>query len=412
MPETPLSSPTQGPHVSDHSPELSRFDWNEFRSQWDFSPGMTYLNHGSFGPSPRVVREARQRWAEELEHNPMEFFVRRQEALLDEAACELGQFLRCRPENLAFVPNATVAMNIVAENTRLESGDEVLLNDHEYGAVIRIWGSHCQRVGAKTVLARLPMGEATASDRVDAIFNRVTPRTKMIVVSHVTSPTALILPVEEVCRRAKPLGIPVCIDGPHAIAMRPLALDQLGCDFYCASLHKWLAAPFGSGFLYSKPKHRSGLKPSIISWGRSLSGRESRWVDEFHWTGTSDPAPYLAAPEAIRFLQSVGLDRFRDQCHTLARYAGQQLSERCGAIPLARDDEFGTMLTLELPRLVRVVQPPGTPHPVQWQLATEFGIEIPIVEWQDRLHIRVSCHLYNSPEQIDRLVEVLEGLSA
>ena len=192
--------------------------------------------------------------------------------------------------------------------------------------------------------------------------------------------------------------------------MLPLKIDSLGCDYYCASLHKWLSAPFGSGFLYAKPKHKSGLKPAIISWGRSLSGREPRWVDEFHWFGTNDPAAYLAVPEAIRFLQSVGLDRFRDQCHTLAQYAGQQLTTRCEAIPLAKDNEFGTMLTLELPRLKRVEQQPGMPHPLQGQLATEFGIEIPVVEWQDRMHIRVSCHLYNTPQQIDRLVEVLERL--
>ena len=396
--------------MSVSSADLSRFDWSQFPSAWDLAPGVTYLNHGSFGPSPGVVRETRQRWADELERNPMEFFVQRQEALLDEASHDLGQFLGCRSENLVFVPNATVAMNIVAENTRLKPGDEVLLNDHEYGAVIRIWGAHCQRAGARTVLAKLPLHPHSSSDWVDAIFERVTPRTRMIVLSHVTSPTALILPVEEVCRRAKPLGIPVCIDGPHAIAMLPLSLDQLGCDYYCASLHKWLAAPFGSGFLYSKPKHKSGLKPTIISWGRSLSGRESRWVDEFHWSGTSDPAAYLAVPEAIRFLQSVGLDRFRDQCHTLAQYAGQQLTEHCGAMPLAQENEFGTMLTLELPQLQRVEQQPGTPHPLQLRLATEFGIEIPIVEWRDRLHIRVSCHLYNTPEQVDRLVEVLKSL--
>ena len=134
-------------------------------------------------------------------------------------------------------------------------------------------------------------------------------------------------------------------------------------------------------------------------------------MDEFHWSGTSDPAASLAVPEAIRFLQSVGHDRFRDQCHTLAKYAGQQLTERLGAIPLARDDEFGTMLTLELPQLARIQQQPGTPPSLQLQLATEFGIEIPIVDWQDRMHIRVSCHLYNTPSQIHRLVEVLEGLT-
>ena len=389
------------------APDLSRFNWSEFHSAWDIAPGVTYLNHGSFGPSPRVVQVARQRWTEELERNPMEFFVRRQEALLDEASCALGKFVGTRPDNLAFVPNATVAMNIVAENTQLEAGDEVLLNDHEYGAVIRIWGSHCKRVGAKTVLARLPMGETTDDARVDAIFARVTPRTRMIVISHVTSPTALILPVEKVCRRAQSLGIPVCIDGPHAVAMLPLALDALGCDYYCASLHKWLSAPFGSGFLYAKPRHKSGMKPAIISWGRSLSGLASRWVDEFHWSGTQDSAAYLAVPEAIRFLESVGLPRFREQCHRLAQYAGQQLTERFEAIPLAQDYEFGTMLTLELPCLVRTPQQPGTPPALQLRLANEFKIEIPIVEWQDRMHIRVSCHLYNSVEQIDHFVNVL-----
>lgn len=396
--------------MSTPSLDLSRFHWSEFRSAWDLAPDTVYLNHGSFGPSPRVVREARQRWSDELERNPMEFLVRRQESLLDEASRALGKFVGCRPQNLVFVPNATVAMNIVAENTQLKAGDEILLNEHEYGAVIRIWGAHCRRAGAKTVLARLPLASASASERVDAIFERVTPRTRMIVISHVTSPTALILPVEEVCRRAKPLGIPVCIDGPHAVAMLPLKLDSLGCDFYCASLHKWLAAPFGSGFLYTSPRHKSGLQPSIISWGRSLSGREPRWVDEFHWSGTQDPAAYLAVPEALRFLESIGLERFREQCHLLARYAGYQLQDRLGAIPLAQDHEYGTMLTLELPRLVKVSQQPGTPHPLQLRLAEEFQIEVPIVEWQDRLHIRVSCHLYNTPEQIDQLVEVLVRL--
>ena len=192
--------------------------------------------------------------------------------------------------------------------------------------------------------------------------------------------------------------------------MLPLKLDQLGCDFYCASLHKWLAAPFGSGFMYSSPRHKSGLKPSIISWGRSLSGREPRWVDEFHWSGTQDPAAYLAVPEAIRFLESVGLERFRDQCHLLARYAGQLLQQRVGAIPLAQDHEYGTMLTLELPQISQVRHQPGTPHPLQLRLAEEFRIEVPIVEWQNRLHIRVSCHMYNTPEQIDQLVDVLARL--
>lgn len=393
--------------MSSSRADLTKFDWNEFRSEWDLAPGVAYLNHGSFGPSPRDVRARRQHWSDLLERNPMEFFIRRQDDLLDEALAPLARFIRCRADQLVFVPNATVAMNIVAENTELAQGDEVLLNDHEYGAVIRIWGARCQKFGAKTVLARLPAGESTPEEKVDALFERITPRTRMIVISHVTSPTALILPVEQVCQRAKQLGVPVCIDGPHAIAMLPLSLDELGCDYYCASLHKWLAAPFGSGFLYTKPKHKSGLKPAVVSWGRSLSGRPSRWTDEFHWSGTQDSASYLAVPEAIRFLERVGVERFRSQCHTLVQYASERLQQTCGAIPLAQEHEFGTMLTLQLPQLAKVDQPSWTPPPLQLHLASEYQIEVPILEWHDRMHIRVSCHLYNTPDEIDRLVTAL-----
>jgi isopenicillin-N epimerase len=383
---------------------------SSFADEWDFPAGVTYLNHGSFGPSPRSVRQAYQRWTDELEQNPMEFFVRRQEGLLDEALRSLGKFVGCRAENLTFVPNATSAMNVVARNTSLEPGDEVLLNDHEYGAVIRIWGARCRETGARTVLAKLPIRPASSSEWVEALFERVTPRTRMIVISHVTSATALIFPIEEVCQRARQLGIPVCVDGPHGVAMVPLALDQLGCDYYCASLHKWLSAPFCSGFLYVSPRHKSGLKPTTVSWGRSLSGLPARWIDEFHWPGTTNPAAYLAVPAAIDFLQSVGLDRFRSHGHALATYASQRLQSEFDARPLADDSQFGTMLTLEMPRIPRVEAQPGTPPQLQLRLATECGIEIPVVEWQDRMHIRVSCHLYNGPEQIDRLIKSLHKL--
>ncbi len=392
-------------------PDLTRFHWQEFKSSWELAPGIAYLNHGSFGPSPRTVRQARKHWSNELERNPVEFFFRRLDSLFEETAVALGRFVGCRPDNLVFVPNATLAMNIVAQNTHLAAGDEVLLNGHEYGAVIRIWGTHCRQAGARTVLARLPEDvNASTSDYVEAIFSRVTPRTRLIVVSQVTSPTALILPVAEICRRARQLGIPVCVDGPHAVAMLPLELDKLGCEFYCASLHKWLSAPFGSGFLYVTPRRKSGLRSSVVSWGRSLSGRDFRWVDEFHWSGTLDPAANLAVPEAIRFLEQVGLDRFRSQCHTLAQYAGWRLQQQFGSIPLATDDAYGTMLTLSLPHVARVEGRPGVPHPLQTRLAEEFQIEVPLVEWQDRMHIRVSCHLYNTPEHIDRLVDALGQL--
>lgn len=376
---------------------------------WTFEPGVTFLNHGSFGPSPDVVRRARERYSDELERQPMDFIVRRMEDRLDVAAAKLAEFVGAKPQNLAFIPNATCAMNVVIASTELNPGDEVLFTDQEYGAVVRAWGRLCGRVGARTVLAHLPSPAESADAIVAAIQERITSRTRMLVVSHVTSQTATVFPVEAICRAARQAGVPVCIDGPHALAMRPLQLDSIGCDYYCASGHKWLSAPFGSGFLYVAPRRQSALVPSITSWGRSLSGREGRWQDELHWFGTYDPAPYLAMVDAIEFLEGFGLDRFRRETHALAREARERLIRSAHAEPLTADSDewYGSMVTLRLPRVATSSSWPGKPHPLQVALWEQHRIEAPVVQWKDQLHIRISCHLYNSSADIDRLIEAV-----
>jgi len=384
-------------------------DWSSY---WSLAPGATYLNHGSFGPAPRPVIEAHHRWFKDLQQNPMEFFVRRLDFLLDEAAERLARFIGCRGKDLIFVPNSTVAMNIVAESVELQPGDEVLLNDHEYGAVMRIWRRKCEAAGAETIISRLPQPMDSPDGIVEALFARVTDRTRLIVISHVTSPTATVLPVEEICRLARARGVPVCVDGPHALAMRPLSLSELGCEFYCASCHKWLSAPFGSGFLYVRGERKSQLNPPILSWGRSLSGRPAHWKDEFHWFGTYQPAAFLSIPAAIEFLERVGLERFREGTHALVRSARERLIEELDGEPLTADDIAwcGSMTTVRLPWVIQRSTHPGIPHPLQRSLAEEFRIEAPIVEWNDAVHIRVSCHLYNTPEHVDRLIDALMAL--
>ncbi|MFG0332652.1 MAG: aminotransferase class V-fold PLP-dependent enzyme [Maioricimonas sp. JB049] len=402
---TPAEEPATG-----H--DLTAFDWERHRAAWSLQDGVTYLNHGSFGPSPLVVQEARERWSRELERQPMDFLVRRLEPLLDDALTALGRFLGSRPDELTFVPNATVGMNIVANNVQLQAGDEVLLTDHEYGAVIRIWGRFCQAAGARTVLAHLPPPLTSVDDVVDTLFDQVTDRTKLIVVSHVTSQTALILPVAAICRRARERGIAVCVDGPHAPAQVPVDLREIDCDFYTASLHKWISAPFGSGFLYVRPRHKQGLRPAITSWGRSLSGRDPAWQDEFHWFGTYDPAPFLAVPEALRFLEEIGLEHFRRQTHALVRAARERIMSMTGGPPLTVDSPewYGSMVTLPLPNVPRSDAWPGKPHPLQVALWEQHQIEVPIFEWQNRLCLRISCHLYNTPADVDRLVAALAEL--
>lgn len=382
--------------------DLSR--WTSFASRWEIRAGTIYLNHGSFGPPPIPVRQARLKWLSELDRQPMDFFVRQFEPAWREARGRLAEFISTPADSLIFVENATAGMNVVADSFQLHPGDEVVLTDHEYGAVIRIWERACQRVGARLTTVRLPLPLTTAEETIDSLFLQTSHSTRLIVVSHITSPTAVILPVAEICRQARERGIAVCIDGPHAPAQIPLGIAALGCDFYAASCHKWLSAPFGSGFLYVAREHQARIRPPVLSWGRLPPLPIESWSDEFCWSGTRDPSAYLSIPAAIDFLESVGLDFFQSGAHALAQYARHQLVELTGLESIVSDSAawYGNMAHVPLP--------PGDRGKLQDALWQQHGIEVPIVDWYGRRYIRVSCHLYNSPEQIDQLVGALAGL--
>ncbi|TWT43531.1 Isopenicillin N epimerase [Thalassoglobus neptunius] len=385
-----------------------REDWPDFRHHWSIDPDCIYLNHGSFGPSPICVQERRRSLIDELESQPMSFLVRKLPDYFQEAATALASFLRCEVDSIAFVPNATSAMNVVAQNLDLSPDDEVLLTDHEYGAVVRIWGQRCARSGAKTTRVRLPDLFENDDEIVEAIAAAVSPKTKVLVVSHVTSATGLILPIQKICRAAKERGLIVVVDGPHAPAMVNVNLEELDCDFYCASCHKWMSAAFGSGFLYVRRRYKQGLMPTVTSWGRNLDGREFNWRDEFHWPGTVDPTTYLTVGTAISFLEEIGLPRFREQTHSLAQYARVRLLELTERSPLSTDSDQwnGSMVTVPIDVPIPENLKPHDPHPLQRFLASQ-GVETLFVDWRGECYLRVSCHLYNSPEQIDRLIELL-----
>lgn len=382
---------------------------NPWRGAWSLRPGVTFLNHGSFGLVPFDVQAARQEWQWRLYENPMDFFVRQMEAELGVAAERLGRLIGAAPRDLAFVDNATMAMNIVAESILLEPGDEVLLTNHEYGAVRRIWQKRCDRSGAKLVIQHLPQPIESATALADQLFSAVNARTKLLVFSQITSPTAVILPADEICRRARDARIPVCIDGPHALGTLPLNLEKLGCDYYCASCHKWLCAPNGSGFLYVSRKHQQQLTPLIVSWGGSIAGRPATWQDEYNWQGTRDPAACLAVPAAIDFFERVGWDTFRTRTHELARQARETITELTGLDALIPDSPewYGPMISLPLPTQGLSAPAQGQRDPLQDRLWSEHQIEIPITWWHGQRLLRVSCHLYNTADDIQRLVKVL-----
>ncbi|MGE3779956.1 MAG: aminotransferase class V-fold PLP-dependent enzyme [Pirellulaceae bacterium] len=380
--------------------------WDGWRAQWRLRDDTLYLNHGSFGPPPEPVREAQQFWKNRLDTQPMDFLTRRLAPAWLEARKRVADFLHTDFHNLIFVTNATEAMNLVAHSFPLSPGDEVLLTDHEYGAVRRIWQQRAAVCRAECRVAALPLPLESAEQVLATLDANCTDRTRLLVVSHITSPTAIRLPVERICQAARRRGIAVCIDGPHAVAQLPLQLDALDCSFYAASCHKWLSAPFGTGFLYVAPPWQAWLKPMQISWGLPPPDVPQGWDDEFFWQGTRDPSPWLALPAAIDFLSSVGWDAFRQRSRWLARYARQQLAPLSPPHlpPVAADlDEWYT-------GMAHVPLPAGDRAPLQNLLWTRFGIEVPIIGWRDRRWVRVSCHLYNRSADIDALARALSEL--
>ncbi len=379
-------------------------DWSDIAAHWDIRPGTTYLNHGSFGPSPRIVRDTRREWIERLDAQPMDFYVRQLEPALWTARTAVAKFVGTTPENLVFAENATFGMNVVADSFPLSSGDEVLLNDHEYGAVHRIWNRRTERTGACVVSATMPGFFVSAEQLLDVLFCHVNERTRMVVLSHITSPTALIWPVEKLIPAFRERGIAVCIDGPHVPAHISLDIDAFDCDFYLASCHKWLCGPLGTGFVYVHPRQHSIMQPQLKSWGRLLPAMPERWDEEFTWSGTRDPSGYLSLPAAIEFLEQVGLETFRERTYWLAGYAESRLRNMFGTKPLAdrADGWYGTMAHVPLP--------PGDWTSLQEQLWQQFQIEVPIIDFNNRWYIRVSCHLYTTTSQIDLLLAALASL--
>lgn len=379
--------------------------WTRWRQAWNLLPSVTYLNHGSFGPSPRAVLDIQRDWISRLESNPMEFFVRQFEPAYASAAVRMAQFVGADPQDLVLLENATAGMNVVANSFPLAPGDEIVLSNHEYGAVRRVWQRACAQRGASLRSVNLTFPPATADTVVDEFLAAITHRTRLVVVSHITSPTALILPVEKICAELRRRSIAVCIDGPHAIASLPLDLNALECDFYTASCHKWLSAPFGSGFLYVARQWHDHVQPNELSWGHTDGATAQSWRDEFIWRGTRDPSAFLAIPAAIEFLEQVGLDTFRERSHYLAAHGGKLIEKTLGRPPLIDVDTWhGPMVLTELP--------PGEARPLREALAARHRVEVPVIEFDQRRFLRISCHLYNSVDDLESLAIALKKLIA
>ena len=373
---------------------------------------VVFLNHGSFGACPRPVFARYQEWQLELEGQPVEFLGRRLTDLLREPRIALAAELGTTQDNIVGLTNATTGLNIVAQSLDLKPGDQILTTDHEYSALEKTWAYVCRNTGAEIVVVKVPLPLLTEAQFTDTIIAGMTDRTKVLFLSHITSPTALLLPIERAIAEARKRGIWSVIDGAHTPGHIKLDLDALGADFYSGNCHKWMMSPKGSAFLYARPEVQGMLDPLVISHGWTADSKQpgakgafgnSPFIDEIEIQGTRDPAPWLTVTAAIDYRRDNDWISVQAHCQALAQDTARRLGELTGLAPISAP-EFCA------PQMVAMPIPECDVDQLKLDLYDKYSIEIPVFKWQDICICRLSVQGYNSKTQMDLLIEALSDL--
>lgn len=377
------------------------------KSLFLLDPNIIFLNHGSFGACPRPVFEAYQRWQRQLELQPVKFLGRDVLAHLASARQELAAYLHVEAQDVVYFTNPTTAANAVIRSLALRPGDQVLSTNHSYGAISRTWQFVCQKHGVAYLEQPIDLPVTSPEALVRAVWKGVNGQTRVICIDHLTSPTALILPVAEICALARQAGILTIVDGAHAPGQIPVDLTAIGADVYFGACHKWMMAPKGSAFLYVRPEVQPLIEPLVVSWGYGGSEYDAGhpFINHHEWQGTRDVSAFLAVPAAIRFQDEFGWDEVRAACHRLALETRSQIGELTGLPPLCPDESrwIGQFFSAQLPDGVN-------PERLKAALYDQYQIEVPVFTWNGRPFIRVSFQGYNSPEDAGALVAALKKL--
>jgi isopenicillin-N epimerase len=364
-------------------------------------PEIIFLNHGSFGATPRPVMEAYQAWQIQLERQPVHFISRELLPELKQARQTLGAYLHADADDLVYIPNATFGTNIVARSLQLEPGDEILTTDHEYGACENVWKFMGQKNGTILVKHEIPLPIASPAEIAEHFWQAVTPKTKVIFISHITSPTAIRMPIEMICKKARQAGIITVIDGAHAPGQIPLDLTAMGPDFYLGNCHKWMQSAKGAGFLYTRRALQPLLEPLVISWGWGKNASftsGSQYLDYFEWAGTNDLSAYLSVPAAIQFQEQHNWQAVQYHCQQILADGLKRIDKLTGLKSVYPDQAapFVQMAVVRLPLVKDISE-------FKRQLLEQYRIEVPCIEWNGQHFIRISVQAYNDAADLEAL---------
>ena len=375
------------------------------KSQFLLDPNSTYLNHGSFGACPKPIFDEFQRFQRELESDPVDFITKKQQKYLKTARESLAKFVGCLAGDLFFTSNPTFAINVIMRSIKLNAGDEILATNHEYGAMDRTWNFYCKKSGAKYIRQSISLPVVSKEQVIAEFWKGYNQNTKVIFLNQMSSATALIFPVKEICDRAKELGLITIVDGAHVPGHIDLDITALNPDYYTGTLHKWMLAPKGSSFLYVKPQLQNDLDPLVVSWGyESVTPGESQFLDYHELQGTRDVSAFLCTPKVVEFLEENNWKAVSKSCKQLVFKNYQRFCDLLNTKPICpiTDEFLGQMASV----------PVNTKKPTELKelLFSKYKIQVPVMPFNGNYYIRFSINAYNSQEDLDLLYGALEEI--
>lgn len=377
------------------------------KSQFLLDPKITYLNHGSFGACPKPIFDNYQQWQRELETEPVQFITKNAFRYLKESKQALASFVGCKAQDFFFTPNPTFAINVIMRSLDLKPGDEILATDHEYGAMDRTWNFYSKKTGAKYVRANISLPIVSKEQTIEEFWSNYSPKTKVIFINHMSSATALIFPVKEICDKAKSLGLITIVDGAHVPGHIDLNIGALDPDFYTGTAHKWMLTPKGSSFLYVKKQYQEMLDPLVVSWGyESDNPGESQFLDYHEHQGTRDISAYLTIPAAIRFLGGNNWKNETARCKQMILDNYGSFCDLLGTKPICP-------ITAEfLGQMCSVPVQTENPLALKELLFDKYQIEIPVMKIGNHTFVRISLNGYNTQADLEKLRSALSEIKA